>query len=100
MGALMCLPVSVEDNLDKPAIIPCQSGRAHMMRAGSRAFPVRAGKRTGSAGLPARGQRSPVVLSGAWYTAGELEGGLRSQRGAGDNARNGPLCFGVRQARS
>lgn len=89
----MCLPDCANDNLDKPAITVSQSCRAAVVR-GSRALRM-AGGGGGSADcapaeLPGRGQRSPAVLSGAWYTAGKLGGSVRSPRGGGDNARNGP----------
>lgn len=68
--------------------------------AGPGALPAHGrGERCAPAAARPWGQRSPAVLSGAWYTAGKLEGSMHSQRGAGDNARNGPL-LGVRQARS
>lgn len=59
-----------------------------------------AGLIAGAPQVPGRGgERSPTVLSGAWCTAGKLEGNACSRRGNRDNAGNTPL-LGVRQTRS
>lgn len=108
----MCLLDFANDNLDKPAIILYQLSPVHMMREGEagvfrnrgsseqpgRHRPAARGMAGGLCARPAApqvpgrgGGRSPAVISRAWYTAGKLEGSMRSWRGNRDNAGNTPL---------
>lgn len=84
-----CLPDGANGNLgnlDRAAVTLSLAVRPSSQHAGGAAGRCRCRCR-----CRPRGQRSPVVSSGAWCRAGKLEGSERSPRGGGDNARNGPL---------